>query len=170
MSTIHERITERLKEAMKSRDQAALNVLRALKSALKYAAIEKLGADGELGEGDAAAVVRKEIKKRQDSFEQFEKAGRTDLSATEKAEIAALETFLPADGAFYLYANVSRFSNDSFDFAQRMLEEAHVAATPGIDFDPVNGSHFIRFCYSGAQDEMRQAVARIGTWLRSQAR
>jgi uncharacterized protein YqeY len=96
MSTIHERITERLKEAMKSKDQTALNVLRALKSGLKYAAIEKLGADSELGEADAVAVVRKEIKKRQDSFEQFEKAGRTDLSGKEKAEIAMLETFLPA--------------------------------------------------------------------------
>jgi uncharacterized protein YqeY len=96
MSTIHDRITAGLKEAMKARDQAALNVLRSLKSALKYAAIEKLGADAELGEVDAVAVVRKEIKKRQDSFEQFEKAGRTDLSEKEKSEIAALGNFLPA--------------------------------------------------------------------------
>ena len=44
---------------------------------------------------------------------------------------AGLDKFLPVDGAFYLYADVSRFSNDSFDFAKRMLEEAHVAATPG---------------------------------------
>ena len=50
--------------------------------------------------------------------------------------------FLPVDGAFYLYADVSRFSNDSFDFAKRMLEEAHVAATPGVDFDPVDGTAF----------------------------
>jgi aspartate/methionine/tyrosine aminotransferase len=47
-----------------------------------------------------------------------------------------------------------------------MLQEAHVAATPGIDFDPVNGAHFIRFCYAGSQDDMREAVRRIGTWLR----
>ena len=50
---------------------------------------------------------------------------------------AGLDKFLPVDGAFYLYADISRFSNDSFDFAKRLLEEAHVAATPGVDFDPV---------------------------------
>jgi aspartate/methionine/tyrosine aminotransferase len=77
-----------------------------------------------------------------------------------------VDRFLPVDGAFYLYADVSRFSSDSLDFARRMLQEAHVAATPGIDFDPVNGAHFIRFCYAGSQDDMREAVRRIGTWLR----
>ena len=79
---------------------------------------------------------------------------------------AGLDRFLPVDGAFYLYADVSRFSNDSFDFAKRMLEEAGVAATPGIDFDPVHGQNFIRFCYAGAAADMREAVARIGGWLR----
>jgi aspartate/methionine/tyrosine aminotransferase len=77
-----------------------------------------------------------------------------------------LDTFLPADGAFYLYADVSRFSADSFDFARRMLEDAHVAATPGIDFDPFHGKHFIRFCYAGSHAEMHEAVARIGRWLK----
>jgi aspartate/methionine/tyrosine aminotransferase len=78
---------------------------------------------------------------------------------------AGLDRFLPVDGAFYLYADVSRFSNDSLDFAKRMLEQAGVAATPGIDFDPVNGHHFVRFCYAGSNDDMRQAVTRIGGWL-----
>jgi aspartate/methionine/tyrosine aminotransferase len=76
-----------------------------------------------------------------------------------------LDKFLPVDGAFYLYADVSRFSNDSFVFAQRMLEEAGVAATPGVDFDPVRGHHFIRFCYAGSAAEMHEAVERIGRWL-----
>ena len=79
---------------------------------------------------------------------------------------AGLDRFLPVDGAFYLYADVSRFSNDSFDFAKRMLEEAGVAVTPGIDFDPVNGHNFIRFCYARSADDMREAVERIGGWLR----
>lgn len=79
---------------------------------------------------------------------------------------AGLDTFLPVDGAFYLYADVSRFSTNSFDFAKRMLEEAHVAATPGVDFDPINGRHFVRFCYAGAAAEMHEAVERIGAWLR----
>jgi aspartate/methionine/tyrosine aminotransferase len=79
---------------------------------------------------------------------------------------AGLDRFLPADGAFYLYADISRFSNDSFDFAQRLLREAHVAATPGVDFDPINGNKFIRFCYAGSAADMSEAVERIGGWLK----
>jgi aspartate/methionine/tyrosine aminotransferase len=60
---------------------------------------------------------------------------------------------------------VSRFTDDSFAFATRMLEEAHVAATPGIDFDPVHGRHFVRFSYAGSSAEMTEGVARIGRWL-----
>jgi aspartate/methionine/tyrosine aminotransferase len=78
---------------------------------------------------------------------------------------AGLDRFLPVDGAFYLYADVLRFSSDSFDFAKRMLEETHVAATPGVDFDPIQGNHFIRFCYAGSPAEMHEAVERIGQWL-----
>jgi aspartate/methionine/tyrosine aminotransferase len=77
-----------------------------------------------------------------------------------------LDSFLPADGAFYLYADVSRFSDDSLAFATRMLEEAGVAATPGVDFDPVRGKNFLRLCYAGAPEEMREALERIGDWLR----
>jgi aspartate/methionine/tyrosine aminotransferase len=78
---------------------------------------------------------------------------------------AGLDNFLPADGAFYLYADVSRFTNDSHDFARRMLAEAHVAATPGVDFDPLNGNKFIRFCYAGSREDARAAVERVGRWL-----
>jgi len=77
-----------------------------------------------------------------------------------------LDKFLPADGAFYLYADVSRFTDDSFAFAKKMLEETRVAATPGVDFDPVHGKEFIRFCYAGPQAEMHEAVERIGKWLK----
>jgi aspartate/methionine/tyrosine aminotransferase len=79
---------------------------------------------------------------------------------------AGLQSFLPADGAFYLYADVSRFSADSFTFASRMLEEAGVAVTPGIDFDPLRGSAFVRLCYARARDDMAEAVERIGAWLK----
>ena len=78
---------------------------------------------------------------------------------------AGLDAFLPADGAFYLYADVSRFSADSFEFATRMLQQAGVAATPGVDFDPLHGRNFLRLCYAGAREEMHEAVARIGAWL-----
>jgi aspartate/methionine/tyrosine aminotransferase len=80
---------------------------------------------------------------------------------------AGLDRILPVDGAFYLYADVSRFSADSFDFAKRMLEETHVAVTPGADFDPVRGNRFIRFCYAGSAAEMTEAVERIRRWLGS---
>jgi aspartate/methionine/tyrosine aminotransferase len=85
---------------------------------------------------------------------------------TEGLPKAGLDKFLPVDGAFYLYADISKFSDDSLDFAKRMLNEASVAATPGIDFDPVDGRHFLRFCYAGSAAEMREAVERIGQWLR----
>ena len=78
-----------------------------------------------------------------------------------------LDSFLPADGAFYLYADVSKFSTDSFAFATRMLEEASVATTPGVDFDPVRGKNFIRFCYAGKPEQMREAAERIGAWLQA---
>ena len=77
-----------------------------------------------------------------------------------------LDRFLPADGAFYLYADVSRFTADSHEFAQRMLAEVHVAATPGIDFDPLEGKKFVRFCYAGSRDDAQMAVERIGRWLK----
>ncbi|TMK03725.1 MAG: aminotransferase class I/II-fold pyridoxal phosphate-dependent enzyme [Alphaproteobacteria bacterium] len=79
---------------------------------------------------------------------------------------AGLDKFLPVDGAFYLYADVSRFSDDSFEFAKRMLAQTHVAATPGVDFDPIKGRHFIRFCYAGAAGEMHEAVDRLANWLK----
>ena len=79
---------------------------------------------------------------------------------------AGFDKILPVDGAFYLYADISRFTSDSLDFAKRMLEQAGVAATPGVDFDPVHGRHSIRFCYAGSAAEMHEAVERIGGWLK----
>jgi aspartate/methionine/tyrosine aminotransferase len=78
---------------------------------------------------------------------------------------AGLSEFLPADGAFYLYADVSKFTSDSYEFARKMLEQAHVAATPGVDFDPVHGRSFVRFSYARSAAEMHDAVARITRWL-----
>ena len=83
---------------------------------------------------------------------------------------AGLDKFLPVDGAFYLYADVSRFTDDSFEFCKRLLAEAGVAATTGVDFDPFNGRKYVRFCYAGSADEMREAVARISRWLHGSGR
>jgi aspartate/methionine/tyrosine aminotransferase len=77
-----------------------------------------------------------------------------------------LDRFLPVDGAFYLYADVSRFTKDSAEFCKRMLAEAGVAATPGADFDPIHGHQHVRFCYAGPTSDMNEAVERIGGWLR----
>ena len=85
---------------------------------------------------------------------------------TEGLPKAGLDKFLPVDGGFYLYANIAAFSDDSLDFAKRMLNEAHVAATPGLDFDPIDGRHYLRFCYSRSADDMHEAVRRIGDWLK----
>jgi aspartate/methionine/tyrosine aminotransferase len=83
----------------------------------------------------------------------------------ERLPRAGLTKFLPADGAFYLYADVSDFTSDSHAFAKTMLEQAHVAATPGVDFDPVHGRSYIRFSYARSADDMREAVARLARWL-----
>jgi uncharacterized protein len=95
MSTT-DQIQEDIKSAMKAKDALALNALRALKSALTNAAIEKGGLGTLLEESEVLAVVRKQIKQRNDSVEQFEKAGRAELAATEKAEIEILSRYLPA--------------------------------------------------------------------------
>jgi uncharacterized protein len=89
------KIDDQIKEAMKAKETERLGVLRMLKSALKYSVIEKYGADGIAKDEDVIAVVRKEIKKRQDSIEAFTKGGRADQAAQEQAEIKILETYLP---------------------------------------------------------------------------
>ncbi len=91
-----ETIAHDLKEAMKAKDTVAMATLRALKSALKYGALEKLGADGELAEAESIAVIRKQIKQRQDSVEAFAGNGRPELAEKETAEIRVLERYLPA--------------------------------------------------------------------------
>ncbi|MDR7039133.1 aspartate/methionine/tyrosine aminotransferase [Methylobacterium sp. BE186] len=71
----------------------------------------------------------------------------------------------PADGAFYLYADVANLTNDASGFCRRMLDEAGVAATPGLDFDPDEGAHHVRFSFAGSEAECREAVVRLKAWL-----
>lgn len=89
------RIDQDIKTAMLAREAAKLSVLRMLKTALMNAAIEKGGAGSTLDDSDALAIVRKEVKKRQDSVEAFEKGGRPEMAASEKAEIEILNAYLP---------------------------------------------------------------------------
>ncbi len=71
----------------------------------------------------------------------------------------------PMDGAFYAYCDVSRHTNDSMDFAQRLLKECHVAATPGLDFDLAEGHRFLRLSYAGSEAEISTAIERLRAWL-----
>jgi uncharacterized protein YqeY len=93
--TLQERVDVDLKEAMRAKDATKLGVLRMLKSALKYAAIAKSGSEAELNDAEAAQVIRKQAKQRQDSIESFEKGGRAELAQKEKEELAVLNTYLP---------------------------------------------------------------------------
>ena len=91
--TLAERIDAELKAAMRAKEAGKLSVLRGLKSALKYAAIEK--ADADLDDAAAVQVIRKQVKQRQDSIESFEKGGRPELAAKEKEELEILNAYLP---------------------------------------------------------------------------
>ncbi len=74
--------------------------------------------------------------------------------------------FAPADGAFYIYADVAQHTNDSEAYCRRILHEAGVACTPGVDFDPVNGRHFMRFSFAGSTADMAEACDRLEAWKR----
>src|SRR2546421_11382512 len=93
--SIQKRIDSDLKDAMRARDATKLGVLRMLKSALKYAAIAKSGVEAELSDAEAAQVIRKQVKQRQDSIESFEKGGRAELANKEKEELSILNGYLP---------------------------------------------------------------------------
>ena len=77
-----------------------------------------------------------------------------------------LGKFLPMDGAFYAYVDVGDFTNDTIYFCRRMLVEAKVATTPGVDFDRENGNRFIRISFAGAETDIEAAVDAIGKWLK----
>jgi aspartate/methionine/tyrosine aminotransferase len=76
-----------------------------------------------------------------------------------------LGRFMPIDGAFYVYIDVSALTNDSMDFCKRAIREAGVAITPGLDFDPVEGRRFVRLSFAGTEQDMRDAVEKLGAWL-----
>jgi uncharacterized protein len=93
--TVIERVDSDLKDAMRAKDTTKLGVLRMLKSALKYAAIAKSDSEAELNNAEAAQVIRKQAKQRQDSIESFEKGGRAELAKKEKEELSILNAYLP---------------------------------------------------------------------------
>jgi aspartate/methionine/tyrosine aminotransferase len=96
------------------------------------------------------AHVTRYRRNRDILLEELPKAGFADLA--------------PADGAFYLYANISKLTPDSQEFCRRMLADTGVACTPGLDFDPLEGKKFMRFSYAGSTADMQEAVRRLKEW------
>lgn len=96
------------------------------------------------------------------------KAGyaRNRAALVERLPRMGFSEILPMDGAFYVYADVSRFTNDSLAFAAKMLDEAGVAATPGPDFDRARGHRYMRFSFAGHPDKVAEAIDRLERWLR----
>jgi aspartate/methionine/tyrosine aminotransferase len=76
-----------------------------------------------------------------------------------------IDRLAPADGAFYVYADVSHLTDDSMTWTYRLLAETGVALAPGIDFDPVDGRRWVRFSFAGAADDLTGALGRLGAWL-----
>ena len=101
-----------------------------------------------------------ELEKIKDSY----RINREHLTKTLPA--LGLQLLAPMDGAFYAYCDISKFSNDSTEFARKMLEETNVAATPGIDFDTLEGKRTMRFSYAGAPKAIDEALVRLDKWLR----
>ncbi len=107
----------------------------------------------------AAFDAREELDQRKAVY-----AANRDFLMNELPRIG-IDRFTPVDGAFYIYADVSKFTSDSLDFTTRMVKEAGVATTTGLDFDPTNGNHHIRLSFAGSLIEMQEAVKRLKAWL-----
>jgi len=78
---------------------------------------------------------------------------------------AGLTRLAPAEGAFYLYVDISRLTRDSEEFCRQLLAETGVAVTPGLDFDPIDGGGWVRLSFAGSTDEVGEAARRLKDWL-----
>jgi aspartate/methionine/tyrosine aminotransferase len=87
----------------------------------------------------------------------------------ERLPAIGLDRLAPADGAFYIYADVSRWTSDSLAWGARLLDETGVAVAPGIDFDTAEGGMFIRMSFAGDTAELEAAVGVLGDWLARQS-
>jgi aspartate/methionine/tyrosine aminotransferase len=114
--------------------------------------LSQIAAHAALGAGDELEGYRAACKANRDFLQK-------------RLPEIGLSLLSPMDGAFYAYVDVSRFTNDSMDFARKMLLETDVAATPGMDFDPLEGHRALRISYAGTLTEMQEATDRIAHWL-----
>ncbi|MFD1048861.1 aspartate aminotransferase, partial [Kibdelosporangium lantanae] len=76
-----------------------------------------------------------------------------------------VDKLAPADGAFYVYADISHLTHDTPSWCQRLLADTGLALVPGIDFDPEHGSRFIRLSFAGARTDIEEGLRRLGSWL-----
>jgi aspartate/methionine/tyrosine aminotransferase len=113
----------------------------------QHAAVAAFAAHDELREN-----LRRYAANREILLNELPRAGFDKLTAT--------------DGAFYVYADIGDLTDDSVAFARRMLVETGVAATPGVDFDPLRGHRFMRFSFAGATGDMVEAMRRLRAWRR----
>jgi len=111
-----------------------------------------------------AALAAFDCREELDGHVRRYKTNRDLLMATLPG--AGLDRLTPAQGAFYLYADVSHLTNDSRDFCKRMLAESGVATTPGVDFDRARGAGTLRISFAGSTAEMEEAVRRLRQWRR----
>jgi aspartate/methionine/tyrosine aminotransferase len=109
--------------------------------------------------GLAAFDCADELDARVEQFAQKRRIVLDGLAA------AGLTKVAPPDGAFYVYVDVSEFTDDSWALCKQWLDEIKVSCAPGIDFDPVRGHHYVRLSYAGSSDEVTEAMKRIGTWV-----
>ncbi|MCF8467863.1 MAG: pyridoxal phosphate-dependent aminotransferase [Sneathiella sp.] len=126
-------------------EKLAQNLFISPPSLSQYAAVAAFDCMDELEEN-----VKVYARNREILLEEFPKLGLSKLAS--------------ADGAFYIYADVRDFTNDTVDFCQRMLQETGVAATPGLDFDPDRGNVYVRFSFAGSTATIKQAIARLKDW------
>lgn len=114
--------------------------------------LSQIAATAALGAGDELEGYRADCKANRDFLQQ-------------RLPEIGLPLLSPMDGAFYAYVDVSRFTNDSMAFAKKMLLDTDVAATPGLDFDPLDGHRALRISYAGTFSQIQDATDRIGYWL-----
>ena len=121
--------------------------------AISAPTLSQIAAQAAFGAGDELELVKR-------GYEQ------SRLMLMQELPAIGFGDFHPVDGAFYVYVDVSRFTNDSMDFCKRMLQEAGVAATPGVDFDREDGAHALRLSFAGAPDDVDKGIARLKSWLK----
>jgi aspartate/methionine/tyrosine aminotransferase len=114
-----------------------------------------------------AAIAAFDCRTELDGHVARYRANRNLLIDTLRA--AGLTRFAPADGAFYIYVDISKLSRDSEEFCRQLLAETGVAITPGRDFDPIRGGDWVRLSFAGSTDDIVEASRRLGNWLSRQS-